>query len=90
MRGGRRLGYWANETDHAAGKQPKNGEEIELYGYEVLVDMSDSKWGFTLEPTSALDTRRAWHFRAKSEQERLEWSRRLVLATLISSAEAGH
>ena len=38
-----------------------------------------------LRPTTAgrdAQSRRALHFRAKTEQERLEWSRRLVLATL--------
>ena len=52
-----RLGYWASEADHAAGKPPNT--QIDLYGYEVLVDMSDAKWGFTLETNSTLDSRRS-------------------------------
>ena len=47
--------------------------------------MADPKWGFTLQPTSASDTRRTWHLRAPTESGRLEWSRRLVLACLVSS-----
>ena len=61
-------------------------EAIDLSGYEVLVDMADPKWGFTLQPTSASDPRRTWHLRAPSESGRLEWSRRLVLACLVSGS----
>ena len=82
---GGRLGYWQNEADYTAGKVSRNDEEIDLFGYEVFVDTSDAKWGFTLQPTSASDPRRTWHFRAPSEHGRLEWSRRLVLACLVSS-----
>jgi hypothetical protein len=56
------------------------------FRYEVLVDMADPKWGFTLQPTSASDTRRTWHLRAPTESGRLEWSRRLVLACLVSGS----
>ena len=56
---------------------------VNLGGYEVLVDLGDSRWGFTLQPATN-DGRRVWHLRATSESARYEWSRRLVLATLTS------
>ena len=56
---------------------------IPLGGFEVLVDLGDPKWGFTLQPATN-DGRRVWHLRAPSESARYEWSRRLVLATLTS------
>ena len=71
--------------DYTHDKRASLDEPIDLRGYEVLVDMADPKWGFTLQPTSASDPRRTWHLRAPSESGRLEWSRRLVLACLVSS-----
>ena len=44
---------------------------INLRRYEVLVDMADSEWGFTLHPTS--DGARSWRLRAPSEELRLQW-----------------
>ena len=57
---------------------------VDLSDYEILVDLGDHKWGFTLQPATN-DGRRVWHLRATSEAQRYEWSRRLVLATLTGN-----
>ncbi|KAJ8602943.1 hypothetical protein CTAYLR_001527 [Chrysophaeum taylorii] len=80
-----KLNYWKSGTDYAQNKKPCLGTPIDLCGMEVLVDMADSKWGFSLVPTAADDPRRAWHFRAPTEADRLAWSNKLVLATLVAT-----
>ena len=56
---------------------------INLRGFEVAVDMSDPKWGFTLTPLEP--GQRAWSLRAPTEADRLELARRLVIATLMNT-----
>ena len=53
--------------------------------YEVLVDTSDTNWGFELRPT--LETgQRTWWFRAENEDDRLAWAQRLVAATYVAAS----
>lgn len=78
------LRYWRTEADYQAGKP--SSEPIQLGGYEVLVDMASPIWGFSLQPNNQLSERRTWNLRAPSEQLRLEWSRRLVISTIVGSA----
>ena len=77
------LQYWRTEADYMQGKE--GSEMINLDGYEVLVDMSSPFWSFHLQPTNDLSGRRTWCLRAPSEQLRLEWSRRLVISTILTS-----
>jgi len=78
----RTLQYWRSEADYMNAKPATTEEPIDLAGYHVLVDTSDPQWGFVLQPTTE-DGRRTWSLRAPSEQERLEWARRLVIATMM-------
>ena len=71
------LKYWHTEEDFEQEKAPS--ATIELGGYEVLVDPVDPNWGFELRPT--MDKQRTWYFRAFTEDDRLEWAKRLVAAT---------
>jgi hypothetical protein len=75
------LQYWSSEADYRQDKPGRLDRPLALSGFEVIVDMSDRKWGFMLQPTQA-NGRRVWHLRAKTEAERLAWSRSLVLATM--------
>jgi len=79
-----KLQYWASESDFDSGQPGRLAHPVELRGYEVLVDMACPNWGFELRPTLS-DGRRTWCFRAPSESDRLEWSRRLVASTLVSA-----
>ena len=79
MLSGNQLMYWHTEEDCDEEKAPS--ATIDLGGYEVLVDQVDPNWGFELRPT--LDKSRAWYFRAFTEEDRLEWVRRLVAATYV-------
>ena len=75
------LSYWREEEDRRLGKPP--AVEIDLAGYEVLVDAEDPFWGFELRPTID-DGRRTWYFRAQTEDERIEWAQKLLANTLLS------
>ena len=77
------LRYWRSENDYQAGKP--SSEPIGLGAYEVLVDMASPAWGFSLQPNNQLSEQRTWNLRAPSEQLRLEWSRRLVISTIIGT-----
>ena len=57
---------------------------IDLRGFEVLCDMADPRWGFALQPIEQ-NGARAWSLRAPTEEARLEWARKLVVATLMRS-----
>jgi hypothetical protein len=78
------LQYWRTEAEYDADKPPALDNPILLRGMEVLVDTSDARWGFTLQPTDPTEGRRSWHFRAADEATRLQWARRLVLNTLTA------
>jgi len=75
------LRYWRTEADYLQGKP--SSEPITLSGYEVLVDMASPLWGFSLQPHNQSLSERTWNLRAPSEQLRLEWSRRLVISTIV-------
>eukprot|EP00327_Prymnesium_parvum_P000634 CAMPEP_0182836738 /NCGR_PEP_ID=MMETSP0006_2-20121128/22281_1 /TAXON_ID=97485 /ORGANISM="Prymnesium parvum, Strain Texoma1" /LENGTH=108 /DNA_ID=CAMNT_0024965417 /DNA_START=1 /DNA_END=324 /DNA_ORIENTATION=+ len=59
---------------------------LQLKDYEILVDTSDPHWGFALQPKSASGVR-GWHLRARSESDRLEWTQKLLLASMLPAAE---
>ena len=80
------LQYWHTEADFLMGKP--SSQPIELDEYEVLVDMRSHVWQFTLQPLNQRSRQRTWHLRAPSERARLEWSRRLVIATIIGSSRS--
>ena len=77
------LQYWRSQADYEAGKAAAMDNPINLRGFEVAVDMSDPKWGFTLTPLEP--GQRAWALRAPNEADRLEWARRLVIVTLMNT-----
>ncbi len=77
------LQYWRSQADYEAGKAAAMDNPINLRGFEVAVDMSDPKWGFTLTPLEP--GQRAWALRAPTEADRLEWARRLVIVTLMNT-----
>lgn len=77
------LVYWHSEADRTQGKPAS--AEIELGGYEVLIDANDPNWAFELRPT-IVDGRRTWYFRAETEDDRLEWAKRLVAQTYVASS----
>ena len=79
------LQYWHTEEDCENQKAPS--ATIVLTGYECLVDPHDPNWGFELRPT--MDTKlRTWYFRAFTEDDRLEWAKRLVAATYVNSTRS--
>jgi hypothetical protein len=84
------LSYWHDEPGTEVGPElPKPPSSvIELSGYEVLVDMTDANWGFELRPTLSNARARTWYFRAKTEEERLEWTKRLVVASYVGSTRS--
>ena len=45
--------------------------EIELAGYEVIIDTEDPNWGFELRPTVDDTGKRTWYFRAETV---LDWN----------------
>ena len=63
------LQYWRSQADYEAGKAAAMDNPINLRGFEVAVDMSDPKWGFTLTPLEP--GQRAWALRAPTEADRL-------------------
>ena len=78
------LQYWRSEADYEAGKAGALDNPIDLRGFEVLCDMADPRWGFALQPIEQ-NGARAWSLRAPTEEARLEWARKLVVATLMRS-----
>ena len=78
------LQYWRSEADYEAGKAGALDNPIDLRGFEVLCDMADPRWGFALQPIEQTGAR-AWSLRAPTEEARLEWARKLVVATLMRS-----
>ena len=77
--------YWKSEREFEANKPASGSGLVDLSsGYEVLVDMDDPRWSFTLQPRTE-DGRRSWHFRAHDESSRHAWSKCLVLNTLLSN-----
>lgn len=83
---GTELCYWHSEEDFNT-KRDSPRQAISLDGYEVLINTTDSNWGFELRPTLNVSVR-TWWFRAGSEDERLEWTQRLVAATYMSNGPA--
>ena len=81
---GGHLQYWRSEADYEAGKAGALDNPIDLRGFEVLCDMADPRWGFALQPIEQTGAR-AWSLRAPTEEARLEWARKLVVATLMRS-----
>ena len=81
---GGHLQYWRSEADYEAGKAGALDNPIDLRGFEVLCDMADPRWGFALQPIEQ-NGARAWSLRAPTEEARLEWARKLVVATLMRS-----
>lgn len=76
------LSYWRERQDRAQGSAP--AMEIALGGYEILIDAKDPFWGFELRPTVDAG-RRTWHFRAATEEARLEWAKRMAAQTFVAS-----
>ena len=81
----KRLVSYAAEADDRAHRAPRGEDPVRLGGYEVLVDLADPKWGFSLRPTQG--ARRVWHLRAPTEQLRREWCEKLVVATMLGDEE---
>lgn len=54
---------------------------VDLGGYAVSVDMYDTRFGITLQPTPADSSRRTWHLRAPNDEARRLWTQKLVRAT---------
>mmetsp|Transcript_54332 Transcript_54332/g.140328 ORF Transcript_54332/g.140328 Transcript_54332/m.140328 type:complete len:462 (-) Transcript_54332:607-1992(-) len=75
------LSYWHEEVDCDESKPAS--AEIKLAGYEILLDELDPHWGFELRPTIEEDGRRTWLFRARTEEERLDWVQRLTAQTFV-------
>ncbi|KAL1521808.1 hypothetical protein AB1Y20_021461 [Prymnesium parvum] len=76
------LQYWRSEPDYTMGARGRLETGLQLKDYEILVDTSDPHWGFALQPKSASGVR-GWHLRARSESDRLEWTQKLLLASML-------
>jgi len=77
------LNYWHSQAEYEAGKDGELEPPIRLGGHEVLVDTDDVRWGFALQPVNN-DGRRTWYFRAPTEEERIEWAKKLVLNAMLA------
>ena len=75
--------YWKLEADYFKGERGKPEPALEMHEYEVLVDTRDPHWGFILQPKNAEGGLRGWHLRARSESERMAWSQKLLLASML-------
>jgi len=78
--------YYPSEAAYLRGHPGNLLEPQPLYGYEVLVDVRDTSWGFALSPALQDSDLRTWRFRAASEEERREWVDVLVAVTIVCAS----